>query len=129
MYKYLQRHEASGEWIGTVRRAKLRGYVKKGATVKARYVGKYGVGVRCKNHLTTTHYMESIRIVQNPDHYFNATFERDRINQPPERRSVSVLDIVKKNDGYYCKIGYGVTGFFTNDWKLVECDVWEVLGV
>lgn len=127
MYKYLKRCEVSGEWIGTVRRAKLRGYVKKGTTVKMRYVGKHGVGAKYKNHLSTTYYTETIRVVENPDHWFNATFER--LTKPIERRCVSVLNIVKRNDGYYCKLGDGVTCLYANDWTLVECDVWEVLGV
>lgn len=119
----------SGEWIGTVRRAKLRGYVKKGATVKERYIGKYGIGVRIKSHLDGSQYHETIRTVQDDKQWFNVTFERDHINQPAERNTISVLNIVKKNDGYYCDWGDGVSVFFPNDWRLVESDVWGVLGV
>lgn len=117
------------EWIDTARKARLRGYIKMGDNVKERYVGKYGIGVRIKSHLNTSFYLEVIRTVQDDSQWFCATFERDRINQPPESRTITVLNIVKKNDGYHCKLGDGATLNFTNDWKVVECDVWEVIGV
>lgn len=117
------------EWIDTARRARLRGYVRQGGTVKERYIGKHGIGVKIKTHLDGSHYYETIRTVQDAKQWFNVTFERDHINQPSERNTVPVLNVVKKNDGYYCEWGDGVTVFFPNAWRLVESDVWEVLGV
>lgn len=128
MDKYFKRCEVSG-WIGVARRERLRGYIKRGVTVKERYVGKHGIGIRYKNHLDASHYYETIRTVTVDKQWFTVTFERERINQPPEQRNLVVLNVRKRNNGYYCKLGDGITGILTNDWKLVESDVWEVLGV
>lgn len=117
------------EWIDTARRARLRGYVRQGGTVKERYIGKHGIGVKIKTHLDGSHYYETIRTVQDSKQWFNVTFELDRINQPSVRNIVPVLNVVKKNDGYYCEWCDGVTIFFPNAWRLVESDVWKVLGV
>lgn len=117
------------EWIGVARNMDLRGYVKRGNVVKQRYVGKYGIGVRMKEHRDDFYYNETIRTVQSPDIYFTVNFCKLIDDKIPIYKTFTVKDVHKKNDGYYCNIADGITTILTNDWSLVECDVWEVLGV
>lgn len=120
----------SGEWIGVVRNIDLRGYVKQGEEVKERYAGKYGVGERIKAHRDGSYYNETIRTIQRPDLYFTASFRRKSdAGDIYKYKDFSVLNVVKKNDGWHCMLADGITAILTNDWTLVECDVWEVLGV
>lgn len=118
------------KWIDTARKARLRGYIKQGVSVKERYIGKYGIGVRIKTHLDSMYYNETVRTIQNPDSYFTVTFRKKSDNGEVYRyKDFEVLNVVKRNDGYYCNIADGITGILKPDWELYKCDVWEVLGV
>ena len=129
MYKYLKRCESAG-WIDVARNARLRGYIKRGVTVKERYVGKYGVGVRIKTHIDSTYYSEIVRTVQKPDVYFTAVFrKKSDVGDVYKYKEFTVLNIIKRNDGYHCNLADGITAILKPDWELYKSDVWEVLGV
>lgn len=118
------------EWIGVARKARLRGYVKQGAVLKERYVGKYGIGVRIKTHIDSAYYNETVRTVQKPDAYFTAVFrKKSDVGETYRYKDFAVLNVVKRNDGYYCNLADGITAILKPDWELYKCDVWEVLGV